>query len=201
MVYEVTLTDGGSVGAGKAGIKTADFEAISAIPKIFENIFVTGANLCVLVFMKNFIAILISVISLTPLAAHAQWMQTSLPDIGDVTALTIDGSNILAGSIVGTIYCSSDSGTNWTLSFNNTDQHEVHNFILLGDKIITSCMGQGLFLSQDSGARWLNINSDLPYESAVAFAFKRVIFLPLIDYYNSSGDHIQPVSIVRTIVG
>ncbi|MGD0711307.1 MAG: T9SS type A sorting domain-containing protein [Bacteroidales bacterium] len=92
--------------------------------------------------------------------ANAQWQQTNL-DSGDVYNLTINGSNIFAGTDNGGALLSSNGFSSWTGVNNGLPTNFfVYSFaIKRGDTIFAGTQGGGVYLSTNYGLHWAVVDS------------------------------------------
>ncbi len=106
-----------------------------------------------------FLLILVAI----PRRTDAQWVQINGPYEGAVCSIAATDSFIFAGTVVGGVYRSNDSGLNWELTIGITQNSFPQCMVASGDYVYAgSSIGQGISLSTDNGATWRTINNGLP---------------------------------------
>jgi len=106
-------------------------------------------------------------------SVFAQWVQTSTVPTAQVRSISINGSNILVGSMTGWafgpaggVYYSTNGGTTFTKTA-VTPNTRVWSVFLAGTSFLVGSDGGGIHLSTNNGASWTN---PLPGASIRAFA-------------------------------
>ena len=131
--------------------------------------------------MSKSAALLCFVFALGPLSARAQWVRTSMTDRGDVFGLAVMGDHVLAGSILGDVSYSTDDGSSWWSSdFPNSSFYVSITFTPNGSEIFAASngedqfgdgpVGQGVFVSLDSGMHWMARDNGLTNWNVVGLA-------------------------------
>ncbi len=80
---------------------------------------------------------------------------------GYVFSLFEDGGEIFAGGANGTIYSSTDAGTNWVSTDLVSTHDDVKAIARCGASLLAGTFGSGTFLSTNNGASWQAANSGL----------------------------------------
>jgi len=109
----------------------------------------------------NISTVAMIVLSLLPLAAQGQWLQSNGPYAGEIRSILIDGNNVFAGSGGSGIYRSSDGGTSWTPASSGLTNMTVNCFAVNGAGLFAGTYN-GLFRSTDNGKSWFSSTSGLP---------------------------------------
>jgi ligand-binding sensor domain-containing protein len=88
-----------------------------------------------------------------------------------VRALAIDGSNIYAGTDNGLVFLSVNNGLNWTnvSSFGGNSYPRIREIAVLENRVFVATP-QGVYVSSDNGASWVEFNSGLPQTINYCFA-------------------------------
>jgi photosystem II stability/assembly factor-like uncharacterized protein len=84
-----------------------------------------------------------------------------------VTALTVSGNNLFAGTFGGGICLSTDTGKSWTPASRGLTSGNIYSFAVYGDNIFTAT-DSGVFLSTDNGANWSSTGLTNSYVYALA---------------------------------
>ena len=96
-------------------------------------------------------------------AVMAQWQLSNGPKGDKIFCFDTCGTDIYAGALMGTIYRSSDGGTNWSnIGANLTDG--VTCLDVYNSTIYIGTGGEGAFKSTNNGATWTPIRSGIPYD-------------------------------------
>src|SRR5271157_4520991 len=99
--------------------------------------------------MKKNLARIIACIGFTASfvsAVNAQWIQTSVLSVGgNISALTVSGSNIFAGTWGAGIFLSTNNGTSWTEVNSGLTNSYVNCFAVSGTNIFAGTQGGGVW--------------------------------------------------------
>jgi photosystem II stability/assembly factor-like uncharacterized protein len=106
-------------------------------------------------FKLLFLFLLISNLSI------AQWVQTSGPGGGQISALGTDGTNYYAGISGHGIFVSSDNGVSWKAINTGLSRLNVLSIAAKGSMVLAGTDSNGVFLSTNSGNNWVSINNGL----------------------------------------
>jgi photosystem II stability/assembly factor-like uncharacterized protein len=96
-----------------------------------------------------------SLIILFPHTCPSQWQKT-----GDliaripVSTLAADGKTLAAGTLLGDIYLSQDSGTSWSWLNKFGERGAVNELYIRGDTVLSACDSGGLYLFSKNGYQW-----------------------------------------------
>lgn len=122
---------------------------------------------------RQFTCLALGIVLLCPFAS-AQWVQTSGPYGGYVTALAIVGTNLFAGidSVgavhSGKVFISTDNGASWSPVDSGLSNLGVLSLAVNGSNLYAGTRG-GVFLSTNKGASWSE--AGLTNKSVTCFAF------------------------------
>ncbi len=83
----------------------------------------------------------------------AQWVQTSGPEAGSVSALFRDGASMFAGTYGGGVFRSSNNGSNWVESSNGIQYTSVEEIKKSGSFLLATGT-VSVYRSSDNGATW-----------------------------------------------
>jgi hypothetical protein len=124
--------------------------------------------------MNKFCCLLFAV--LTSFAVEAQWIKTDGPGGGKIISLASGGNELCAGTTMGRVYVSQDSGLTWTgnkvLGWVSDDIEAV---AISGSLVFAGTDGSGLFRSTNSGATWSQVGSGYsPLNTVTAITIKGV---------------------------
>ncbi|HZK77254.1 MAG TPA: hypothetical protein VFD13_10125 [Candidatus Kapabacteria bacterium] len=86
-----------------------------------------------------------------PCALRAQWVQTNGPYGGFIYCLTVNGTNLYAGTDSG-IFLSTNNGDNWR-SLSKPSNDGINALAVSGARLF-ALTGDGLFFTTDSGESW-----------------------------------------------
>jgi hypothetical protein len=95
----------------------------------------------------------------------AQWVQTNGPYGGDISCLTVNGTNLFAGTPDG-VYLTTNNGGNW-LPVNNGLPNIGINVLTVSGNNLFAGTSVGIFLSTNNGTSWTAANTGLPPDTAV----------------------------------
>jgi photosystem II stability/assembly factor-like uncharacterized protein len=123
--------------------------------------------------------------------AGAQWVKNKLPYSkgSTITALTVGGNYLFAGTEGSGVFLSADSGSSWNVSNSGLTDLEIYSSAIIGSNILV-CTNSGIFRSTNNGESWILI-----YGSAVnAFEVISGIIFASSTYYGllhsiDSGSH------------
>ncbi len=125
------------------------------------------------------------------------WTATGLMH-GDVSALAIAGTNLIAGTLFDGIFLSTDFGSHWhPINIGLTNSY-ILSLAVYGSYLYAGTFGGGVVLSTDGGKTWQSINSGLPAHSNVSAL--AVCDSILIAGTNSNGVWKRPLSEISTSV-
>jgi len=99
--------------------------------------------------------------------SQANWVQTSGPINESVHALAVKGTDLFAGSDVGGVFLSSDSGSFWAPVNNGLGNLNISSLFMSGADLFvganSSATGvvSGAFRTSDNGASWTVVNTGL----------------------------------------
>ena len=123
--------------------------------------------------MKKFLLFLFAMTLFLAGSVFAQWVQTSAVPTAQVRSISINGSNILVGSMKGWafgpsggVYYSTNGGTTFTKTA-VTPNTSIWSVLLTGTSFLAGSDAGGIHLSTNNGASWTN---PLPGKSVRAFA-------------------------------
>lgn len=85
--------------------------------------------------------------------APAQWVQTNGPGGATVRALTMVGSNLIAGTAGGGVFFSTNKGTTWRAVNAGLTSLQV-DYLFATNTILFASTWNGLFLTTDNGNTW-----------------------------------------------
>ena len=91
----------------------------------------------------------------------AQWVQTSGPGGGQISALGTDGTNYYAGIYGHGIFISSDNGVTWNARNTGLSRLNVSSISVKGSTVFAGSDSSGVFLSTNSGNNWVSRNNGL----------------------------------------
>ncbi len=92
----------------------------------------------------------------------AQWQQTNGPfGHGSITCIAVSGINTFAGTSVGGVFLSTDTGTSWTAVNNGLTDTNITSLAVSGANIFAGTPNSGVYLSADTGANWTAVNNGL----------------------------------------
>lgn len=114
--------------------------------------------------MKKLVLV-IALITFYSLQLTAQWIQTNGPYYNNLlispSAITFNGSNIFTGTIqAGSIFKSSDNGTNWTLTNTGITSSYI-NTLVYSNGVLLAGTDYGIFRSTNNGNEWYSSNNGL----------------------------------------
>jgi len=120
---------------------------------------------------KYYLLFKLSVIFMTfAMAASAQWVQTKGPYGGNVTAMTVSGTNLFAGTNGGGIFRSSDNGATWAAANNGLTSTTILALTANSKYIFAGTDAGGVFQSTDEGNSWTQTSSSLAYSDIPTLA-------------------------------
>ncbi len=85
---------------------------------------------------------------------QAQWIQSSGPGGGTITAFAISGSTLFAGTETGGVYRSTNNGESWSFVSKGLTSMTITSFVVSGEKIFVGTQGGAVFCSTDNGTSW-----------------------------------------------
>ena len=92
----------------------------------------------------------------------AQWTQKSISGQNIITSLGVKSTSILAGTLSGGLYVSSDNGSAWSNITSNIGDPLVRAITVAGGSTIyIGTDGSGIYKSTNTGANWTLINTGL----------------------------------------
>ncbi|MGD0337799.1 MAG: T9SS type A sorting domain-containing protein [Bacteroidota bacterium] len=96
---------------------------------------------------------------------HAQWIQTNGPYAGFVYCLTVNDSNLYAGTNIG-VFLSTNNGTSWSVINSGLENTSVRALAIIptgdgSDMNLFAGTSGGVFLSTNDGTSWTPVNSGL----------------------------------------
>ncbi len=111
--------------------------------------------------VKNTIRLLfaVSVICVTAVPLHAQWVQTNGPYGGNVTCFAVSGTTMYAGTDdwpIGGVFRSTDHGSTWTEAGYGLMKSRVFALAVL-DRYLFAGTDKGIFRSSDDGTSWSQV--------------------------------------------
>ncbi|HMN48501.1 MAG TPA: T9SS type A sorting domain-containing protein [Ignavibacteriaceae bacterium] len=111
------------------------------------------------------IVLVIGLITFYSFQLNAQWIQSNGPyynnQLISPSAITFNGSNIFTGTIqAGSIFKSSDNGTNWTLTNTGITSSYI-NTLVCSNGVLLAGTDYGIFRSTNNGYEWYPSNSGL----------------------------------------
>lgn len=123
--------------------------------------------------MKTFILLL--AIIMCQVIAFSQWQQTMGPCGGYITYLTVDSSNVFAGTKNNGIFLSTDYGVNWKGILKVTFPDAYHDnavtaIAINGTRIFAYLNSQGLFRSMDYGNKWSTLKKAPEFVKALTIS-------------------------------
>ncbi len=123
--------------------------------------------------MKRTVSLLSVVVLGTLLAApgaRAQWVDPNGPFGTTLTSLTVSGSDLFAGTTIGGVYLSTDSGSSWTAINSGLTTNYVTALATAGTQVFAGTYSNGVFVSTNNGTSWSAANSGLPSKSIQVLA-------------------------------
>jgi hypothetical protein len=125
--------------------------------------------------MKTFrsLSILFLLSIITAAVASAQWVRTSLPYSGVVSALVANGTNLFAGASGAGVFLSTDDGVSWTAVNTGLTDNRISALAVSGANLFAGTWG-GIFLSTNDGASWTAVNAGLTDKGVNCFAVSGV---------------------------
>ncbi len=103
--------------------------------------------------------------------SYAQWQQTNGPfGAGTITCIATSGTNIFAGTSMGGVFLSSDSGTTWTTVNNGLTETIITSLTISGTNIFAGTQDSGVYLSTNTGSSWTAVNNGLLATNVVSLA-------------------------------
>jgi hypothetical protein len=94
---------------------------------------------------------------------------TGLPTSGNVRALAVSGTNVLAGMSSSGVYRSTNNGTNWSVSNSGLTNTSVTALLVVGSNVFAGTNG-GIFISANGGQTWTVSNSGLTSLNGLSLA-------------------------------
>jgi photosystem II stability/assembly factor-like uncharacterized protein len=92
---------------------------------------------------------------------EAQWVQTSSLDTSaTVSWLSVNGTNIFAGTYSG-IYISTNDGKTWAQINNGLTSISISSLAFIGNYIFAGTRDSGIFISTNEGQKWTQANNGL----------------------------------------
>lgn len=111
--------------------------------------------------MKNHLLQTVVWIILTVLhSAYGQWVPTGGPNGGQITAITLSGSNIFAGTYGNGMYLSTNNGANWVEVNSGITDLRILCLAAENSRVVAGTP-HGIFQSTDNGKTWNTSNSGL----------------------------------------
>ena len=92
---------------------------------------------------------------------NAQWELCGGPYGGSIKCMTINGSNVFAGSDDHGVFLSSNNGASWSAVNNGLTNLHMYSFAVSGTNIFAGTSGGGIFLSTNNGTSWTAVNNGL----------------------------------------
>jgi photosystem II stability/assembly factor-like uncharacterized protein len=107
---------------------------------------------------KNYpvIQLLIALIMFFPVVSFSQWVRTSGPEGGLISAIGTSGNSVIFAAPSTGVYRSTDNGNHWTSS--GLDDKPVFGFIFKGNFIFAKDANSGLYRSGDNGITWKDVS-------------------------------------------
>lgn len=112
----------------------------------------------------------IGILLLLPLAAQAQWTQTTATSKTGYECLLVSGQYLFAGSWGEGVFRSSDNGNNWIPVNNGLTDTLIRTIFAYNGFLFVGTADSGVFRSSDSGSTWKSINTGLTNLSVRTFA-------------------------------
>ena len=85
----------------------------------------------------------------------------------NMTALTVFGSNIFAGTAANGVFLSTNNGSSWTAINNGLSTNTVYTFTNSGSNIFAGTYNGGVFLSTNNGSSWTAVNNGLSTSNSI----------------------------------
>ena len=98
----------------------------------------------------------------------AQWVQTSGPGGGNISAIAVQGSNLFAGTQGQGVFLSTNNGSSWTAVNSGLTSLSVSALVANGTNLFAGTSG-GAFLSTNGGTTWTAVNSGLTPNAVSTF--------------------------------
>lgn len=127
-------------------------------------------------------ALVLGLLLLLPLRAHAQWEQIQQPGNEAVFGLAIKGDSILASTNSG-IYKNTADGLVWQKVFSPASGESLYYLFQLGDTLLVVA-DQSAYLSTDFGSNWAAFNMPGSFASNTRIMFVANGYLFIGDYYD-----------------
>ncbi len=120
--------------------------------------------------MQKSLFLYVGLIVLLVQASSAQWRQINVPNSGEVWALGVKGSNILAGTIHNGVFRLINNGTSWKAVGSGLRNNSVLCFAVDGNNIFAGTRDNGVFLTTNNGANWTAVNNGLTNTAILSLA-------------------------------
>jgi hypothetical protein len=88
-----------------------------------------------------------------------------------VSALSISGTNIFAGTMGGGVYLSTNNGTSWTAVNDGLTNSNIWALAVNGTNIFAGTYDKGIYFSTNNGTSWTAVNNGLVNSSINAITF------------------------------
>jgi len=79
-----------------------------------------------------------------------------------VTSLAVSGTNLFAGTSIGGVFASTDSGATWAAISSGLTNASITSLAMTGTDMFAGTNQAGVFRSTDNGSNWIAVNSGLP---------------------------------------
>ncbi|MEI6090895.1 MAG: YCF48-related protein [bacterium] len=80
-----------------------------------------------------------------------------------IQCLTVNGTDLFAGSSDGGLILSTDNGDTWREINNGLSTKSITSIVVKGNYVFAATLGDGVYLSKDYGLNWRAINSGFTY--------------------------------------
>lgn len=101
---------------------------------------------------------------------QSQWIQSSGPGGGIITAFAVSSSTLFAGTATGGVYRSTNNGDSWTFSSAGLTNMRITSLVVSNEKLFAGTSGSGVFYSTDNGTHWNANNKGLEFENVTSIA-------------------------------
>jgi ligand-binding sensor domain-containing protein len=123
-----------------------------------------------------------------------------------IWALTVSGTNLIAGNAYGDVYVSPDDGTSWQMHSLAAQSPPIQTFLVYGSMIYAGTT-LGIYSSANGGTTWTNITNDLADKNVLTLAAQNGkiyagttngIFIT--DNYGTNWERLNSSTTVRAIL-
>jgi len=116
--------------------------------------------------MKNFSRLIFVFLIIS--SASGQWVQTNVACSDTVLCLTVNGTDLFAGTLFGGVFRSTNNGTSWIEVNNGLSNYDIMSLVVSGSDVFAATWGNGVFRSTNKGRNWTEIGLPGTYVQALA---------------------------------